>query len=79
MAIITIKKVGIIEEGIYKVNSVFSFQQKKHASNFLKGIIVDPKASILRIGKLLAKKTITTLITFLQKTGGMKKSKMKKR
>lgn len=67
MAIITIKNIGIIEEGIYKVNSVFSFQQKKHASNFLNGIIVDPKASILRIGKLFGEKNHSNLNKFFTK------------
>lgn len=60
----TMKKISVIEEGIYKVNSVFSFHQKVHAEHFLTGLIVDPKASILRISQLYGEKNHTNLNRF---------------
>lgn len=67
MAIETMKKTNIIEAGIYKVNSVFSPRQFHHATNFIKGIIVDAKASILRISKLFGEKNHSNLTKFFTK------------
>jgi hypothetical protein len=67
MVIKTVKKISIIEEGVYKVNSVFSSHQLTHATNFIKGIIVDPKASILRISQLFGEKNHSNLNKFFSK------------
>lgn len=67
MTIKTIKKVNIIEAGIYKVNSMLSFHQSYHATNFIKGIIVDARASILRISKLFGEKSHSNLNKFFTK------------
>ena len=67
MAIKTLKGANVIEAGIYKVNSVFSFHQLHHATNFVKGIIVDPKASILRISRLFGEKNHSNLNKFFTK------------
>ena len=67
MGIKTLKNIGLIEAGIYKVNSVFSFHQTQHARNFVTGIIVDPKTSILRISRLFGEKNHSNLDKFFTK------------
>lgn len=67
MTLETIKNINIIEAGIYKLNSVFSFHQVKHAKNFVTGIIADPKASILRISAYFGEKSHSNLNKFFTK------------
>lgn len=67
MSLQKIKNINIIEESIYKVKSVFSHHQLNHVTNFLKGIIVDAKASILRISKLFGEKSHSNLTKFFTK------------
>jgi uncharacterized protein YneR len=63
----TIKKIGFIEQSVYKVNSIFSRQQLNHAKHFLKGIIIDAKASIKRIALLFGEKSHSNLTKFFTK------------
>ncbi len=79
MALKTLKKVNIIEAGIYKVNSVFSPHQFNHAVNFVKGIIADAKASILRISRLFGEKNHSNLNKFFTKNWWNEENANKKR
>lgn len=64
MAIKTLNPKSIIALGIYKLNSVFSFHQTIHAKNFVTGIMIDSKASILRISRLFGEKNHSNLNRF---------------
>lgn len=61
------KNVGFIYEDIYKVNSLMSAKQKNHAEHFLKGVICDAKASIVRISKAFGEKSHSNLTKFFTK------------
>ncbi len=63
----TMKNIGVIEEAIYKVNSTISEPQMNHAIHFLKGIIADAKASILRISQGFDEKSHSNLTKFFTK------------
>ena len=79
MTIKTLKGISIIEVGVYKVNSVFSSHQLRHATNFVNGIIVDPKASILRISLLFGQKSHSNLNKFFSKDWWNEENVNKKR